>query len=97
MQHQNKAGISLPPDLAENFPTPLICAIAHIQVARQWLQVQGQDLDYLPEKQRDNFQRDLIERVMEINELDNLCADMLFELFTYRIEGLPHLPKDIVL
>ncbi len=97
MLHQNKAGISLPKDLADNFPTSLMSAIAHLQVARDWLQDQkDHGLGHLPKEQRKAFAGQIIDRILDINDLDDQLCELLFDIFASQTEGLPHF-QNIVL
>ncbi len=97
MRTQNKAGISLPQDLADNFPTSLMSAIAHLQVARDWLQDQkDHGLGHLPKEQRKDFTGQIIDRILDINDLDDKLCELLFDIFASQTEGLPHF-QNIVL
>ena len=97
MPTQNNAGIVLPQDLADHFPTSLMSAIAHIQVARDWLHTQKDELDHLPAKQKKSFRSQITTYMLDINELDDRLCELLFDIFACGMEGLPKFPKSILL
>lgn len=96
MRTQNKAGISLPPDLADNFPTSLVSAIAHLQVAREMLDQQSVELQYLSAAMQERIRDQITELLGEITNIDDSCCEMLFDIFATTIDGLP-LRKSLLL
>lgn len=96
MPTQNKAGISLPKDLADNFPTSLMSAIAHLQVAREMLDQQSIELQHLSRPMQSRIRDRITELLGEITNIDDQCCEMLFDIFATTVEGLP-LRKSLLL
>jgi len=89
MHNQNKAGISLPQDLADRFPASLIAAIAHLQVAREMLDYQATELQHLPQAFRKKVCDHINVLMGDITCINDECCEMLFDIFAKSVEGLP--------
>lgn len=96
MRTQNKAGISLPKDLADNFPTSLVSAIAHLQVAHEMLDYQSVELQHLSDPMRDRIHGRITSIMGDLTLINDECCEMLFDIFAKTIEGLP-LRKSLML
>lgn len=89
MRNQNHAGITLPQDLADNFPTSLVSAIAHLQVAREMLDYQSVELQHLPQAFRTKVCDHINVLMGDITCINDECCEMLFDIFAKSVEGLP--------
>ncbi len=96
MQSQNNAGITLPQDLADNFPTSLVSAIAHLQVAHEMLDQQSVELQHLSDPMRDRIHGRITSIMGDLTLINDECCEMLFDIFAKTIEGLP-LRKSLML
>lgn len=96
MQSQNYAGITLPQDLADNFPTSLMSAIAHLQVAHEMLDQQSIELQHLSKPMRERIQGEITSLLGDITLINDECCEMLFDIFATTVEGLP-LRKSLLL
>ena len=86
MQHQNKAGNSLPQSTAPYYPAPLVSAIAHLRAARRRIDAQRLDLPHVPKEDRENLQDWLQDLMDSCTEVESNCADFLFDILVHDLD-----------